>query len=385
MISASLGEEIANYINKLCGKKTSVFDLSGRVIFAQDADTSKIKLPVFIKELTSAKKIEINSIEHYLLPLKFENKNIALLLIENDSEEIATYLPLIISFSELLISQSTEKSGPILDQTDKFIAKILSGYSENDKESYLADANLLGYRLDQKRIGIIIHLGKFWENCLLDLNQASFERDQLISHWKRNIEDKFNSYFTKNADLMTAYIGKDRFIIYKTIDNSVHEEKTKNLIKKAYKSIFGSLKNHRIETVTVGYGNAYSGVDGLIAAKKEAELALEMGEKIWGENQSYYFGELGLFSIIGEGDRTKKINFANQVLCNLKNNELPKTLEYFFDNNLNLTETADAMGIHRNTVIYRLNQIAKMLKADPRVFEQAMSIKIALLIKKLFD
>jgi len=68
----------------------------------------------------------------------------------------------------------------------------------------------------------------------------------------------------------------------------------------------------------------------------------------------------------------------------LRNAELNKTLETFFDNDLNLTETAEQMGIHRNTVIYRLNQITKVLGADPRIFEQAMSIKVALIIKSLF-
>jgi len=219
---------------------------------------------------------------------------------------------------------------------------------------------------------------------LLDFDQPSFERDEIIKNWKRNIEQSFNSFFTKNADLIVAYTGNDRFVIYKGVDNS-NEEATKKLLKKSYKSIFESLKSHRIKSVTVGFGNAYAGLLGLISSQREAELSLELGQRISGKDNSYYFGDLGLLSIIGDGDRDKKVDFADRLLNKLRNDELKKTLECFFENNLNLTETAEKMGIHRNTVIYRLNQIAKTLDADPRVFEQAMSIKIALIIKSLFN
>ena len=90
----------------------------------------------------------------------------------------------------------------------------------------------------------------------------------------------------------------------------------------------------------------------------------------------------GQFTGLAPGE--KNLQFANQMLNKMNNRDLCDTLECFFSNNLNLTETAEELGVHRNTIIYRLNQISKILGADPRIFEQAMSIKIALLIKKLF-
>jgi carbohydrate diacid regulator len=122
----------------------------------------------------------------------------------------------------------------------------------------------------------------------------------------------------------------------------------------------------------------------LVDAYREANLAVDFGERLWGMNKSYYFGDLGILSILGEGNREKEIQFAEQLLSKLTNEDLLQTLECFFDQNLNLTETAQHMGIHRNTVIYRLNQISTILGVDPRVFEQAMTIQIALLIKRLF-
>ncbi|PIU76504.1 hypothetical protein COX95_02275 [bacterium CG_4_10_14_0_2_um_filter_33_32] len=73
------------------------------------------------------------------------------------------------------------------------------------------------------------------------------------------------------------------------------------------------------------------------------------------------------------------------MLGNLTNNDLLKTLEFFFKENLNLTSTGQKLHIHRNTVIYRLDQISRIIGLDPRNFDDAVSIKIALLIRQLFS
>ncbi|MFA7254242.1 MAG: helix-turn-helix domain-containing protein [Patescibacteria group bacterium] len=385
VLPENLGREVSDYIKNLLNKDAIVLDDQKRVLVASDTrliDTT-VKLSGDADDLTSYKVLDINGRNQLLIPLKYQTKNLAFLIIDADSEEIKNFATLIKSFSELLIQQYYENNKPILDSTDQFFSKIFTNFNYGNLPQYEAEAKLLGYDTGIKRIGIAIHLKGFWEKCLLDFDQASFERDDVIKNWKRNIEQSFNSFFTKNADLIIAYIGNDKFVVFKGVENG-DEENVKKLLKKSYKSIFESLQSHRIESITSGFGNAYSGIDGLITAKRESELTLELGQKIWGDNQSYYFGDLGMLSILGDGDRDKKIHFADQLLSKLSNEELNKTLECFFQHNLNLTETADEMGIHRNTVIYRLNQITKTLEADPRIFEQAMTIKIALLIKSLF-
>ena len=385
IIAESLAGEIGGYIKNLINKDAAILDDKGLIL--SSPDIAKVgtleKIPLEFSELTSSKIIKIEGEAKTLIPLKHQNKNVAFLMVDGEPSEVGSYSSLIKSFTELLIQQHYDSNKPVLDSTDQFLTKVLTNFNQSELKSYEAEAGLLGYDLSRKRLAIVIHLKGFWDNCLLDLDQPSFERDQVIKNWKRNLEQSFNSFFTKNADLMIGYLGNDKFVIFKAIEEG-EEESVKKLLKKSYKSIFEPLKSRRIENVTVGFGNAYQGVDGLLNSKREAELTLELGQRIWGDNQSYYFGELGLLSILGEGDRDKKTTFSNQILNRLRNDELSKTLECFFDNNLNLTDTAESMGIHRNTVIYRLNQISKTLNADPRVFEQAMSIKIALLIRSLF-
>jgi len=382
-LAESLGKEVSEYIKNLLNKDVTIIDDARKTVIAQDQESigKLIKLPDLIEELSAPKNVSLNDKDQVLIPLRYESKNIAYLLLE-DSPEINNFSNLIKSFAELLIQQHYENNRPVLDSTDTFISQICENYNSSNSASFESEAKILGYDVTAKRVGIVVHLKGFWDNCLLDYDQPSFERNEIISNWKRNLESSLNSFFTKNADVITAYLGNDRFAIFKAIENG-EEENTKKLLKKSYKSIFEPLKNHRVKSITIGFSNAYSGVAGLVSARREAELTLELGERIWGENQGYFFGDLGLLSILADGDRSKKIDFANQILSKLRSTELSKTLENFFEHNLNLTETAEAMGIHRNTVIYRLNQITKILSADPRIFEQAMSIKIALIIRSL--
>jgi len=384
-IPESLGREIKDYITNLLNREAIVLNKDGKCISAPDQSLVNKKV-----EWTEESKhreysdVVLDSQKMILIPLMESTEDKTYLLMEkrpNDNDD--QLVPLVKSFSELLIDQYLQNNQPKLDTVDHFVIKLLNNASTNDLPLYNSEAKALGYDTSIKRIAIVLHLKGFWENCLLDFDQASFERDQVIQNWKRNIEVAINSFFTKNNDLISAYVGSDKFVIFKAVDDNTEKDVITHL-KKSYKAIFEPIKSHRISGLTVGFGSSHFGIDGMISAYRESDLTLELGEKIWGENKSYYFDDLGILSIIAQGDRERKVDFATKLLSRLNNDDLHKTLECFFENNLNLTETALKMGIHRNTVIYRLNQITKSLNADPRVFEQAMSIKIALMIKGLF-
>ena len=384
-IPESLGREIKDYITTLLNREVIVLDKDSKCISSPDQSQVNQKIEwVDESRHRDYSDVSVNSKKMLLIPLMEKTDDKMFLLMEMESgDNYDQLVPLVKSFSELLIDQYIENNQPKLDTVDHFVIKLLNNASTNDLPYYNSEAKALGYDTSIKRIAIVLHLKGFWENCLLDFDQASFERDQVIQNWKRNIEVAINSFFTKNNDLISAYVGSDRFVVFKAVDNATEKDVILHL-KKSYKAIFEPIKSHRISGLTVGFGSSHEGIEGLISAYRESDLTLELGEKIWGENRSYYFEDLGILSIIAQGDRERKVDFATKLLSRLNNEDLHKTLECFFENNLNLTETALRMGIHRNTVIYRLNQITKSLNADPRVFEQAMSIKIALMIKGLF-
>lgn len=385
ILTQSLGREIKDYITTLLGKDAIIIDSSGTCLSSpKDAQVGKkLNIPSEAYLIVKPESFEFEDSSALFIPLEHEREKVAFLILRVDQGKIKEYISLIKSFAELLIQQYYENNKPALDSTDHFITKLLNNAGPNDYPIFDSEARVLGYDLSSNRIAIVIHLDGFWEKYLLSVDQPSFERDQAIKNAKNRIETAINGFFSINNDIIVAYLGSDKFVIFKSVARA-DEESVRNYLKKSYKSIFGPLKNFRIDNVSVGFGNAYTGVSGLIAAYRESDLSLELGQKLWGCNKSYYFGDLGILSVLGEGNREKNIQFANNLLYRMKNDDLNKTLECFFDMNLNLTETAIKMGVHRNTIIYRLNQISKILGADPRIFDQAMSIKIAMLIQRLF-
>ena len=83
---------------------------------------------------------------------------------------------------------------------------------------------------------------------------------------------------------------------------------------------------------------------------------------------------LGSVSNILQDENVKKF---------LKDEELISTVELFFANNLNIIQTSKAAIIHRNTLVYRLEKIKKMLGLDIRKFEDAVTLQIIMVLKKL--
>ncbi len=385
LLNQTIGRKIKDYISSLLSKDVVITDVDGSCLSSPDIKEvgQRLKLPAEVNSLQTPQNLKYNGETKLFIPLEYQREKVAILIFSENGEKIKEYLPLIKSFAELIIQQYYENNKPVLDSTDQFVTKLLNNSSPSEYPIYESEAKVLGYDLSSLRLAIVIHLDGFWEKCLLSIDQPSFERDQVIKNAKKNIETAINSFFSKNNDIIIAYLGNDKFAVFKSVAQT-DEEMMRKYLKKSYKSIFEPLKNYRIRNIAVGFGNAYSNISGLITAYREADLSLELGQKLWGEDKSYYFGDLGILTVLGEGNREKNIQFANQLLYRMRNEDLNKTLECFFDQNLNLTETALKMGVHRNTIIYRLNQISKILGADPRIFDQAMSIKIALLIQRLF-
>ena len=65
--------------------------------------------------------------------------------------------------------------------------------------------------------------------------------------------------------------------------------------------------------------------------------------------------------------------------------EILTTINTFFDNNLNVSETARQLFVHRNTLVYRLEKIRKLTGLDLREFEHAITFKVALMVKKYLN
>ncbi len=375
-----LAEKIQIYITNLIGGQINVADSKG-IILASDT-----KAEINTKfELRDLENDDPNIIRPYLVvALSNSLENEGYVIIKDDPQKYLSQTPLIKSLAELLIQQHYESIKPDLDSTDKFICSLMYNKDPNKFDYLASQAKVLGYRLDIPRMAFIIHLDGFWNNYLNNNIEFTDEKESIILRKKHDLEKTIAGFFTKDTENITAYMGQDKFVLFKDVKSN-SEEKVIQLLKDNFKAIVAPMVNFNISKVTAGIGRSRTGLIGLIRSCKEADEALVLGQKMWGDNQVYTYNELGLLSIIGQGAKDKKLFFSDQILSKLEDPDLVKTLQYFFDQNLNLTQTSEKLGIHRNTVIYRLDQIAKTIGKDPRNFDQAVEIKMALLVDKLLN
>src|SRR3990167_4604429 len=134
----------------------------------------------------------------------------------------------------------------------------------------------------------------------------------------------------------------------------------------------------------IGVGSFYRGKDGAILAYEEARRALNLGLSIGEHKNMYHIDDLGMIATLAGGNKKWQDNFVRRLLMKLLSEEyLLETVEVFFDKNMSLTKTAQQIKIHRNTLLYRLDKIKKVTGLDPRKFNDAIELKVALILNKV--
>jgi carbohydrate diacid regulator len=136
--------------------------------------------------------------------------------------------------------------------------------------------------------------------------------------------------------------------------------------------------------MTVGIGRYHPGVCGLARSYQDARAALSLGSRFHGQNGVHCLDSLGIAAFVGVSDERTKIDLATYLLSPLDHEpELLETLNVFFAADCSPSQTAARVSIHRNTLSYRFDKITSLTGLDPRRFDDAVQIRLALLLRSL--
>ena len=145
------------------------------------------------------------------------------------------------------------------------------------------------------------------------------------------------------------------------------------------------LRELGIKTV-VGMGTIVGHVRDLARSYKEAQVAIEVGKVFDTERSIINYENLGIGRLIYQLPTTLCEMFLQEVFkknpIDALDQETLFTINKFFENNLNVSETARKLFVHRNTLVYRLEKIKKLTGLDLREFDDAITFKVALMVKK---
>lgn len=137
--------------------------------------------------------------------------------------------------------------------------------------------------------------------------------------------------------------------------------------------------------VRVGYGNVVGQINELAQSYQEARMALEVGRVFYAQKDTISYSRLGIGRLIYQLPMSLCEMFIKEVFGEkipeiLDDEEAMSTINKFFDNNLNISETARQLYVHRNTLVYRLERIEKAIGLDIRSFDDAMTFRIAVMV-----
>ncbi len=151
-------------------------------------------------------------------------------------------------------------------------------------------------------------------------------------------------------------------------------------------TIVDNLQSEAMANVWIGYGSPIDSFDQASTAYHNACTALKIGMVFYAEDRVFYYQELGIGRLIYKLPADLCEMFLEEVLGENKKIDLDDetmiTIRKLFENNLNISETARQLYIHRNTLVYRLERIEKKLGMDIRTFEDAMTFKIAMMVRQ---
>lgn len=138
--------------------------------------------------------------------------------------------------------------------------------------------------------------------------------------------------------------------------------------------------------VVVGIGTVALHLRDLAKAYKESQIAIEVGKVFYTEECIFNYENLGIGRLIYQLPTTMCEMFLMEVFKKNPIDSLDQetlfTIHKFFENNLNVSETARKLFVHRNTLVYRLEKIKKLTGLDLREFDDAITFKVALMVKK---
>ena len=157
-------------------------------------------------------------------------------------------------------------------------------------------------------------------------------------------------------------------------------------LEKLARSISDSLSSEFFTHSLVGIGTPVVGVKDLARSFKEAQIALEVGKVFDTDKIIVSYDNLGIARLIYHLPTTLCETFLKEVFkrgsIESLDHETLFTIQKFFENNLNVSETSRKLFVHRNTLVYRLEKIKKLTGLDLREFDHAIIFKIALMVKK---
>ena len=205
------------------------------------------------------------------------------------------------------------------------------------------------------------------------LIETKDEKDGIVSEVLKSM------FSPQSGDYVTA-VDESSLILIKSVENTT----TPQALHELAETIVAMMNAEALLDVKVAYGTVVQELKDVSKSYKEAKMALDVGKIFYAEKKVIAYSTLGIGRLIYQ----LPVNLCKIFIEEIFGDNVPydldeetlNTLNKFFENNLNVSETSRQLFVHRNTLVYRIEKIQKSTGLDLRSFDDALTFKIALMV-----
>lgn len=350
MISSQVIKASVEELHAITKVDLCVFDLDGMAI-ASTFDTKSVASGIITDFASSPADSQVIGADH-LLKIRDEGELLYILVARGNSDEVYMIAKIAVSQIQHLIVAYKER----FDRNNFFQNLILDNLLLVDIYNR---AKKLHIEVTVPRVVIVVETKAGKDGTASELLAGMFS--------------------SQSGDYITA-VDESNVILIKSLEEGESYES----IEQMAQTIADMMSTEAMLNVRVAYGTIVHELKDVSKSYKEAKMALDVGKIFYVEKKVNAYNTLGIGRLIYQ----LPINLCKIFIEEIFGDNLPldfdeetlTTINKFFENNLNVSETSRQLFVHRNTLVYRIEKLEKSTGLDIRTFDDALTFKIALMV-----
>lgn len=358
MLSNQKLQNSLNEIKEISRMDTALFTAKGKLV----AHTEDMPLPEALEQ-----QVVVDFAESLAEKQTYQDYHLYKVMVEGETETEYILVCLVNEESFLVCAQMAVCQ----------IRNLVMSFAEQfDRNNFMQNI-LLGNML------IVDIYGKAKKHHIQEVPRVVFVIDTGSKNNDVAMELVKNLADIRSKDFVTC-VDQHSIVLVKDVSH-IKEEEMEDRLSKIAGSLADNLHMEAMIRVRVGYGNVVTQLPEIAESYQEARMALEVGRVFYAKYDTISYGKLGIGRLIYQLPMSLcnmfiKEVFGEKVPDILEDEEAMSTINKFFENNLNISETARQLYVHRNTLVYRLERIEKAIGLDIRTFDDAMTFRIAVMV-----
>lgn len=350
MLSNQIIQNSIDELKEISKVNFFVYDETGDCVAMTDT-TPELDREIIMNFAESMADSQIVS-DYHFLKIKDETETVLVLIAKGSGEEVYMVGKMAVCQLQNLLIAYKER----YDRSNFFQNLLLDNLLLVDIHNR---ASKLHLEAEKRRIVYLVEIKGDYDNVAMEMLKSIF--------------------YSQAGDYITS-IDERSIVLIKELE----ELSSKDDIEKVAKTIVDMLNSEAMLKVRVAYGKAVEELKDLSKSYKEAKMALEVGSIFYNYKTIISYDALGIGRLIYQLPAGLCKIFIREIYGETKPEEIDEeiliTADKFLENNLNVSETSRQLYIHRNTLVYRIEKLEKAIGLDMRVFEDALTFKIATMV-----